>query len=258
MSDMKTAILDAAERRIQAGGFGGFSFREIAEDVGIKSSSVHYHFPTKEDLAAEVVRRWADRTSENIDREFAKDPNRQTRLGQGVSWNGVLESPYVSVHHPRRFLAGSAEAGRGRGEAVLQDVPGQDGRPGHVHGRRHRIPVHHHRRTGRRECAARQRGVRSGDSDFPGRGKDRGLISIGPMIGFRSSDLDGDDACETSSATGRVIGWRARDAVSGDRLPRTSEISRSTRPYDVRQEGRSVLIEDGPHTIVGRAVHRKP
>jgi TetR/AcrR family transcriptional regulator, transcriptional repressor for nem operon len=75
MSDMKTAILDAAEKRIQAGGFGGFSFREIAEDVGIKSSSVHYHFPTKEDLAAEVVRRWADRTSGNIDREFAKDPN---------------------------------------------------------------------------------------------------------------------------------------------------------------------------------------
>ena len=51
MSDIKTAIMDAAERRMQLGGFGGFSFREIAADVGIKSSSVHYHFPTKEDLA---------------------------------------------------------------------------------------------------------------------------------------------------------------------------------------------------------------
>jgi TetR/AcrR family transcriptional repressor of nem operon len=75
MSDMKTAIMDAAERRIQAGGFGGFSFREIAADVGIKSSSVHYHFPTKEDLAAAVVRRWADHASQNIDREFEKDPD---------------------------------------------------------------------------------------------------------------------------------------------------------------------------------------
>jgi TetR/AcrR family transcriptional regulator, transcriptional repressor for nem operon len=75
MSDMKTAIMDAAERRMQAGGFGGFSFREIAKDVGIKSSSVHYHFHTKEDLAAEVIRRWADRTSEHIDRELEKDPN---------------------------------------------------------------------------------------------------------------------------------------------------------------------------------------
>src|SRR6201984_3139501 len=75
MSDMKTAIMDAAERRIQQGGFGVFSFREIAADVGIKSSSVHYHFPTKEDLAAAVIRRWAEYTSELIDKELEKDPD---------------------------------------------------------------------------------------------------------------------------------------------------------------------------------------
>ena len=40
ISDVKTAIMDAAERRMQLGGFGGFSFREIAADVGIKSSMV--------------------------------------------------------------------------------------------------------------------------------------------------------------------------------------------------------------------------
>ncbi len=75
MSDVKTAIMDAAERRMQLGGFGGFSFREIAADVGIKSSSVHYHFPTKEDLAAAVIRRWAEETAKFIDEELAKDPD---------------------------------------------------------------------------------------------------------------------------------------------------------------------------------------
>jgi TetR/AcrR family transcriptional repressor of nem operon len=75
MRDAKTAIMDAAERRIQLGGFGGFSFREIAADVGIKSSSVHYHFPSKEDLVAAVIRRWADYTSEVIDKGLEKDPN---------------------------------------------------------------------------------------------------------------------------------------------------------------------------------------
>ena len=75
MRDVKTAILDAAERRMQIGGFGGFSFREIAADVGIKSSSVHYHFPTKENLAAAVIRRWAEETSEFIDKELEKDPD---------------------------------------------------------------------------------------------------------------------------------------------------------------------------------------
>src|ERR1700722_12475307 len=75
VKELKTAIMDAAERRMQAGGFGGFSFREIASDVGVKSSSVHYHFPTKEDLAAAVVRRWAENTSKTIDKELEKNPD---------------------------------------------------------------------------------------------------------------------------------------------------------------------------------------
>ena len=48
MNEIVAAIMDAAERRMRIGGFNGFSFREIAADVGVKSSSVHYHFPTKE------------------------------------------------------------------------------------------------------------------------------------------------------------------------------------------------------------------
>jgi TetR/AcrR family transcriptional regulator, transcriptional repressor for nem operon len=61
VSDVSTAILDATERRIRFGGYGGFSYREIGADVGIKSSSVHYHFPSKERLAAAVIRRYTDR-----------------------------------------------------------------------------------------------------------------------------------------------------------------------------------------------------
>jgi TetR/AcrR family transcriptional repressor of nem operon len=71
MSDVASAIMDAAERRMRIGGFNGFSFREIAADVGIKSSSVHYHFPTKENLAAAVTRRYTERVVEYIDQELA-------------------------------------------------------------------------------------------------------------------------------------------------------------------------------------------
>src|ERR1700726_4044986 len=75
MSDVKTAIMDAAERRMQLGGFGGFSFREIAADVGIKSSSVHYHFPTKEPLAAAVIRPGAEEPSKFTKKKLEKDPD---------------------------------------------------------------------------------------------------------------------------------------------------------------------------------------
>jgi TetR/AcrR family transcriptional regulator, transcriptional repressor for nem operon len=73
MSESASAMMDAAERRMRAGGFNGFSFREIAADVGVKSSSVHYHFPTKEKLAAAVVHRYTDDVAEQIDRESARN-----------------------------------------------------------------------------------------------------------------------------------------------------------------------------------------
>ncbi|TDY22042.1 TetR family transcriptional regulator [Paraburkholderia sp. BL6665CI2N2] len=75
MSDIGVAIMDAAERRMRIGGLAGFSFREIAADVGIKSSSVHYHFPTKENLAAAVIRRYTDHVAEVIDQQFELDPD---------------------------------------------------------------------------------------------------------------------------------------------------------------------------------------
>ena len=54
-------ILDAAERRMRGGGFDAASFRDLAAEVGIKSASVHYHFPQKTDLGEAVVQRYADR-----------------------------------------------------------------------------------------------------------------------------------------------------------------------------------------------------
>ena len=53
--------MNAAERRIRDAGYGGFSFRDVAADVGVKSASVHYHFPTKDALVAAVARRYNDR-----------------------------------------------------------------------------------------------------------------------------------------------------------------------------------------------------
>ena len=61
MSSTANEILDSAERLTRSEGYNGFSFRDIAEEVGIKSASVHYHFPTKAGLGAAVARRYTDR-----------------------------------------------------------------------------------------------------------------------------------------------------------------------------------------------------
>ena len=54
-------ILAAATRVAMARGYGGLNFRNLAEQVGIKSASMYYHFPSKADLGAAVARRyWQD------------------------------------------------------------------------------------------------------------------------------------------------------------------------------------------------------
>lgn len=54
-------ILEAAESMVRTRGYNGVSFREIATEVGIKSSSVHYHFPTKADLGTALAQRYTER-----------------------------------------------------------------------------------------------------------------------------------------------------------------------------------------------------
>ncbi|NVK15361.1 MAG: TetR/AcrR family transcriptional regulator [Rhodobacteraceae bacterium] len=59
-SDTAERILDIAEKAARTGGYNAFSFREIAAEIGIKSASVHYHFPTKEALGEALAKRYSD------------------------------------------------------------------------------------------------------------------------------------------------------------------------------------------------------
>jgi len=69
-------LLDAAEFRMRRGGYNAVSFRDLASDINIKSSSVHYHFPTKEVLAVALVERYSERFFELLKSEAdgAKTP----------------------------------------------------------------------------------------------------------------------------------------------------------------------------------------
>lgn len=60
------AIADAAQRAILEQGYKAMSFRALAAEVGIKSASVHYHFPTKADLVFYVMRRHREVFAEQL------------------------------------------------------------------------------------------------------------------------------------------------------------------------------------------------
>ncbi|HKE94096.1 MAG TPA: TetR/AcrR family transcriptional regulator [Povalibacter sp.] len=53
-------ILNAAERLVQMHGFNGFSYADIAQEVGITKASLHYHFSTKAELGRSLIARYQD------------------------------------------------------------------------------------------------------------------------------------------------------------------------------------------------------
>ncbi len=52
----KEHIIDIARQLIQMRGYHGFSFKNISNEIGIKNSSIHHHFPTKVDLAVVIMK----------------------------------------------------------------------------------------------------------------------------------------------------------------------------------------------------------
>lgn len=83
MSGGETArrIMDVAEGLLRRKGYNGFSFRDVAARIGIKSASVHHHFATKESLCAAVVARYAGR--------FADALGDLDRAGRSARWTLV-------------------------------------------------------------------------------------------------------------------------------------------------------------------------
>lgn len=55
---VKDKILDYAQFLVQTRGYNAMSYRDLAEGVGIKTSSIHYYFPSKEDLAVALLDRY--------------------------------------------------------------------------------------------------------------------------------------------------------------------------------------------------------
>jgi len=70
-SSSREAILAAARRTAQAHGYSGLNFRDLADEVGIKAASIHYHFPSKADLGAAVARRYWEDTAADLEAMLA-------------------------------------------------------------------------------------------------------------------------------------------------------------------------------------------
>lgn len=112
-SDNRTLILHAASNLLKTRGFNAFSYRDLAERVGIKSSSVHYYFPTKQDLGHALLQEYRDAVQEALTRlEQHRDVAERLRglvaIFAGTAEKGqfciagMLASDYATLGEPLR------------------------------------------------------------------------------------------------------------------------------------------------------------
>lgn len=78
-TNTRDKILELAQEAIATRGYSSFSFRELAAELGIKSASIHYHFPTKAHLGVEVARTYRAQLQaafENIAAGYLNEPKK--------------------------------------------------------------------------------------------------------------------------------------------------------------------------------------
>ena len=63
-----TRILDVAQDMVRNRGYSAFSYADISKQVGIRKASIHYHFPSKDELVKELVKRYREGMVKACDR----------------------------------------------------------------------------------------------------------------------------------------------------------------------------------------------
>jgi TetR/AcrR family transcriptional repressor of nem operon len=140
-------ILDVAQRLAQTRGFNGFSYADIAVEVGITKASLHYHFPTKAALGRALIVRYTEAFQaalEAIAESHAsalEQLERYAHIYEQVLGDdrmclcGMLAAEYATLPPPMQqeiqqffdrneaWLVSALEAGRGDGTLQFRGSP---------------------------------------------------------------------------------------------------------------------------------------
>ncbi len=145
-------ILNVAERLAQTRGFNGFSYADIATEVGITTASLHYHFATKADLGRALVTRYTEAFQRALDAIGSTEADASVKLRRYVRIYrdllgadrmclcGMFAAEYATLPAPvqqelrrffdanERWLIGVMEQGRHDGtvrfEGAARDMAG--------------------------------------------------------------------------------------------------------------------------------------
>ena len=95
--DVQQHILNTAESFIQSRGYNAFSYRDIAKIVGVKTSSIHYYFPTKVDLAKAVIQKHIKELCSDLE-SIISHPTSPCQKKLDLIFDGILAKTYMNEH----------------------------------------------------------------------------------------------------------------------------------------------------------------
>lgn len=96
--EMKDHILTSAQRLVQQRGFNGFSYADIAAEVGIRKASLHHHFATKTDLALALIEVYSARLDAELTRISALSVQADEKLATYIAiYRDTLEADRVCM-----------------------------------------------------------------------------------------------------------------------------------------------------------------
>jgi TetR/AcrR family transcriptional regulator, transcriptional repressor for nem operon len=109
-----TRILDIGERLVQVRGFNGFSYADVAGELGVTTAALHYHFPGKGELGRALIERYTERfiaALADIDERVPDAPAKlgayaglyaEVLRGNRMCLCGMLAAEYQTLPDPMR------------------------------------------------------------------------------------------------------------------------------------------------------------
>lgn len=113
-TDTAAGILDVAERLVQVRGFNGFSYADVASELGVTTAALHYHFAGKAELGEALIRRYAARFAAALAEIDARGTDAPAKLDAYASLYldvlrdermclcGMLAADYQTLPQPMR------------------------------------------------------------------------------------------------------------------------------------------------------------
>ena len=114
--DTAKDLLDTAQRLVQERGYNAFSYKDLAEVVGIRTASIHYHFPSKAHLGVAMMERYTQGLNQalgTIDQDLSSN---KAKLQAFIALYGATEACGAIC------LCGSLASDRETLPAELQEV----------------------------------------------------------------------------------------------------------------------------------------